>query len=108
MPGVLGSVPMPSPVWARSPRHAEALPIAVLIWAAHPRWPRPREAQAQTSGRASTRSPSAIVAGVARLPVGVVSVLVGATWGLAAIFWIVIRRWERTEVTEARRRELDD
>ena len=45
---------------------------------------------------------------MARLPVEVVSVLVGATWGLAAIFWIVIRRWERTGVTEARRRELDD
>lgn len=45
---------------------------------------------------------------MARLPVEVVSVLVGATWGLAAIFWIVVRRWERTGVTEARRRELDD
>lgn len=50
--------------------------------------------------------PSAIVARV-RLPVEVVSVLVGTTWGLAAIFWIVIRRWERTGVTEARRKELE-
>ena len=33
--------------------------------------------------------------------------LVGATWGLAGIFWIVIRRWERTEVSDARRKELE-
>jgi protein-S-isoprenylcysteine O-methyltransferase Ste14 len=45
---------------------------------------------------------------VARLPVQVVSVLVGATWGLVAIFWTVILRWERTGVTEARRKELED
>jgi protein-S-isoprenylcysteine O-methyltransferase Ste14 len=44
---------------------------------------------------------------VARLPVEVVSVLVGATWGLAAIFWTVILRWERTGLTEARRKELE-
>jgi protein-S-isoprenylcysteine O-methyltransferase Ste14 len=44
---------------------------------------------------------------VARLPVEVVSVLVGAIWGLVAIFWIVINRWERTGVTEARRMELE-
>lgn len=44
---------------------------------------------------------------MARLPVDVVSLLVGATWGLAAIFWAVIRRWERTGVTEARRKELE-
>jgi protein-S-isoprenylcysteine O-methyltransferase Ste14 len=44
---------------------------------------------------------------VARLPIEVVSVLVGATWGVAAIFWVVIRRWERTGVTEARRKELE-
>ena len=45
---------------------------------------------------------------VARLPVESVSLLVGAIWGLAAIFWVVIRRWERTGVTQARRLELDD
>jgi protein-S-isoprenylcysteine O-methyltransferase Ste14 len=44
---------------------------------------------------------------VTRLPVEVVSVLVGAIWGLGAVFWIVLRRWERTGVTEARRRELE-
>jgi protein-S-isoprenylcysteine O-methyltransferase Ste14 len=44
---------------------------------------------------------------VSRLPVESVSLLVGATWGLAGIFWVVIRRWERTGVTEARRRELE-
>jgi protein-S-isoprenylcysteine O-methyltransferase Ste14 len=44
---------------------------------------------------------------VPRLSVEVVSVLVGVTWGLAGIFWVVIRRWERTGVTEARRRELE-
>jgi protein-S-isoprenylcysteine O-methyltransferase Ste14 len=51
--------------------------------------------------------PSAIVARVARLPVDIVSVLVGAIWGLVAIFWIVLRWWERTGVTEARRKELE-
>ena len=51
--------------------------------------------------------PSAIVARVARLPVEIVSVLVGAIWGLVAIFWIVLRRWERTGVSEARRKELE-
>jgi protein-S-isoprenylcysteine O-methyltransferase Ste14 len=51
--------------------------------------------------------PSAIVALVARLSVEVVSVLVGAIWGLVAIFWIVINRWERTGITEARRKELE-
>jgi protein-S-isoprenylcysteine O-methyltransferase Ste14 len=50
--------------------------------------------------------PSTIVARVARLPIEVVSVLVGATWGLAAVFWVVILRWERTGLTEARRKEL--
>jgi protein-S-isoprenylcysteine O-methyltransferase Ste14 len=44
---------------------------------------------------------------VERLPVEVVSVLAGAIWGLVGIFWIVIRRWERTGVTEARRKELE-
>ena len=33
--------------------------------------------------------------------------LVATTWGLVGIFWIVIRRWERTGVTEARRKELE-
>jgi protein-S-isoprenylcysteine O-methyltransferase Ste14 len=41
------------------------------------------------------------------LPIDVVSLVVGLTWGLAAAFWAVILRWERTGVTEARRRELD-
>ncbi|HEX6265166.1 MAG TPA: isoprenylcysteine carboxylmethyltransferase family protein [Actinomycetota bacterium] len=44
---------------------------------------------------------------MARLPVDSVSLLVGAIWGLAAIFWIVLRRWEGTCVTEARRKELE-
>ena len=44
---------------------------------------------------------------MARLPVEVVSVLVGVTWGLVAIFWAVIIRWERTGLTEARRKELE-
>jgi protein-S-isoprenylcysteine O-methyltransferase Ste14 len=44
---------------------------------------------------------------VARLPIEAVSVLVGATWGLVAIFWAVILRWERTGVSEARRKELE-
>jgi protein-S-isoprenylcysteine O-methyltransferase Ste14 len=51
--------------------------------------------------------PSAIVACVAGLPVEIVSLLVGVIWGLAAIFWIVLRWWERTGVTEARRKELE-
>ncbi len=51
--------------------------------------------------------PSAIVARVARLPIEVVSVLVGTIWGLAALFWVVIVRWERTGLTEARRQELE-
>jgi protein-S-isoprenylcysteine O-methyltransferase Ste14 len=37
----------------------------------------------------------------------VVSVLVGVTWGLVALFWALITRWEHTSVTDARRRELD-
>jgi protein-S-isoprenylcysteine O-methyltransferase Ste14 len=44
---------------------------------------------------------------MARLPVEVVSVLVGVTWGLVAILWAVIIRWERTGLTEARRKELE-
>jgi hypothetical protein len=40
------------------------------------------------------------------LPVEVVSLLVGAIWGLVALFWAVILRWEKTGVTEARRQEL--
>jgi protein-S-isoprenylcysteine O-methyltransferase Ste14 len=42
------------------------------------------------------------------LPVDVVSLVVGLTWALVAIFWAVLFRWERTGVTEARRRELDE
>jgi protein-S-isoprenylcysteine O-methyltransferase Ste14 len=40
-------------------------------------------------------------------PVGVVSLLVGITWGLVAILWAVMFRWEHTGLTDARRRELD-
>jgi protein-S-isoprenylcysteine O-methyltransferase Ste14 len=41
------------------------------------------------------------------LSIEVVSVLVGVTWVLVGLFWAVILRWEKTDVTEARRRELD-
>jgi protein-S-isoprenylcysteine O-methyltransferase Ste14 len=41
------------------------------------------------------------------LRVEVVSLLVGLIWGLVAIFWVVIFRWEHTSVTEARRQELE-
>lgn len=41
------------------------------------------------------------------LPDEVVSLLVGLTWGLVAVFWAVILRWENTSVTEARRQELE-
>ena len=41
------------------------------------------------------------------LSVEVVALVVGLTWGLAGIFWVVILWWGRTSVTEARRRELD-
>jgi protein-S-isoprenylcysteine O-methyltransferase Ste14 len=41
------------------------------------------------------------------LPVEVVSLLVGLIWGLVAVFWVVIFRWEHTSVTEARRQELE-
>jgi protein-S-isoprenylcysteine O-methyltransferase Ste14 len=34
-------------------------------------------------------------------------VLVGVTWGLVALFWVVITRWEHTSVTDARREELE-
>jgi hypothetical protein len=40
------------------------------------------------------------------LPVEVVALLVGLTWGLVAIFWAVVLHWEKTGVTDARRREL--
>lgn len=36
-----------------------------------------------------------------------VSLAVGLTWALVAIFWALIFRWERTGATEARRRELE-
>jgi protein-S-isoprenylcysteine O-methyltransferase Ste14 len=38
----------------------------------------------------------------------VVALIVGLTWGLVGIFWAVISRWEKTGLTEARRRELDE
>jgi protein-S-isoprenylcysteine O-methyltransferase Ste14 len=41
------------------------------------------------------------------LPIEVVSVLVGVTWVLVALFWAVILRWEKTGVTEARGGELE-
>jgi protein-S-isoprenylcysteine O-methyltransferase Ste14 len=41
------------------------------------------------------------------LEIEVVSLLVALTWGLAATFWVILIRWERTGVTDARRRELD-
>jgi ABC-type transport system involved in cytochrome c biogenesis permease component len=42
-----------------------------------------------------------------RLPIEVVGALIGGTWVLVALFWAVILRWEKTGVTEARRRELE-
>ena len=33
--------------------------------------------------------------------------IVGSTWALVAVFWAVILRWEKTDVTDARRRELE-
>ena len=42
-----------------------------------------------------------------RLPIEVVGVLIGGTWVLVALFGAVILRWEKTGVTEARRRELE-
>jgi protein-S-isoprenylcysteine O-methyltransferase Ste14 len=41
------------------------------------------------------------------LSVEVVSLLVGLIWGLVAVFWVIIFRWEHTSVTEARRQELE-
>jgi protein-S-isoprenylcysteine O-methyltransferase Ste14 len=40
------------------------------------------------------------------LPINVVSAIVAVTWGCLALFWAVVLRWEKTNVTEARRREL--
>lgn len=41
------------------------------------------------------------------LPIEVVSLLVGAIWGLVAVFGALILHWEKTGVTEARRQELE-
>ena len=41
------------------------------------------------------------------LPIELVAVIVGSTWTLVAVLWVVISRWENTGVTEARRRELE-
>ncbi len=41
------------------------------------------------------------------LPVEVVSLLVGVIWVLVGLFWVVVLRWEKTGVTDARRRELE-
>jgi protein-S-isoprenylcysteine O-methyltransferase Ste14 len=41
------------------------------------------------------------------LSIQVVSVLVGVTWVLVGLFWAVGLHWEKTGVTEARRRELE-
>jgi protein-S-isoprenylcysteine O-methyltransferase Ste14 len=42
------------------------------------------------------------------LPRGVVSVLVGLTWVLVGLFWAVVLHWEKTDMTEARRLELEE
>lgn len=41
------------------------------------------------------------------LSVEAVSLFVGLTWVLVAVFWAVIMRWEKTSVTDARRHELE-
>jgi len=43
-----------------------------------------------------------------RLAIEVVALLFGATWVLVGLFGAVILRWEKTGVTEARRRELEE
>jgi protein-S-isoprenylcysteine O-methyltransferase Ste14 len=43
-----------------------------------------------------------------RLAIEVVALLFGATWVLVGVFGAVIIRWEKTGVTEARRRELEE
>lgn len=43
-----------------------------------------------------------------RLVLEDVALLFGATWVLVGVFWAVILRWEKTGVTEARRRELEE
>jgi protein-S-isoprenylcysteine O-methyltransferase Ste14 len=43
-----------------------------------------------------------------RLAIEVVALLFGATWVLVGAFGAVILRWEKTGVTEARRRELEE
>jgi protein-S-isoprenylcysteine O-methyltransferase Ste14 len=43
-----------------------------------------------------------------RLAIEVVALLFGATWVLVGVFGAVILRWEKTGVTEARRRELEE
>jgi protein-S-isoprenylcysteine O-methyltransferase Ste14 len=42
-----------------------------------------------------------------RLAIEVVALLFGSTWVLVGVFGAVILRWEKTGVTEARRRELE-
>jgi protein-S-isoprenylcysteine O-methyltransferase Ste14 len=42
-----------------------------------------------------------------RLPVGAVGALFGGAWLLVGLFWATILHWERTGVSEARRRELE-
>jgi protein-S-isoprenylcysteine O-methyltransferase Ste14 len=42
------------------------------------------------------------------LSVEVAALIVGVTWGLVGSFWAVMFRWERTGLTPARRRELDE
>jgi protein-S-isoprenylcysteine O-methyltransferase Ste14 len=44
----------------------------------------------------------------ARLPIEVAGAAVGVTWLLVGILWAVVVRWEKTGVTEARRRELEE
>jgi protein-S-isoprenylcysteine O-methyltransferase Ste14 len=42
-----------------------------------------------------------------RLPADLVAFLSGGIWALAAIFWAIVLRWEKTSVTDARRVELE-
>ena len=42
-----------------------------------------------------------------RLPIEAAGSIVGATWLLVGIGWVVLLRWEKTGLTQARRRELE-
>jgi protein-S-isoprenylcysteine O-methyltransferase Ste14 len=45
--------------------------------------------------------------GAVMLSVEIASLLVGLIWGMVAVFWAIIFRWENTSLTEARRQELE-